>query len=206
MFAYYEKPFFSYHLWIILRKYNIKYSSKWVYYLTKNDVGDNKYVLITYDLRTFLKFLDKNYWNNFFNLYNSINNHYSILSTLYQLDLFDYNFFNIDSLKYEDKRKLKAYKSNKELNDLIMHDKIIKRFKKCVYDDLLLSFNEFKNNILGFQETNYNVKESKLIRQNIQHLIFKDIEISDLIKRSNRKWKLKLLLELIKSLDLKSYK
>jgi len=126
-FEYYKKPFFSYHLGIILRKFWIKYSSKGVFYRCPQQIfWKDENLLISDNLNDFIKWLDIYFSDhNFLENYENIKENKDIISTLSHLLLLDYRFFLIDNLKYEEKRKINTYKINENLNKLILSTKII---------------------------------------------------------------------------------
>ena len=162
IYEYYKIPFFSYHLWIILRKFWIKYSSKWVfYYLSHEETWLNdEYILITYDLKEFLYKFFNNYHflsdkNNFVNEKNTmfyfnkdnfwfkyyenwwINSENQLVNFIELIKLYTYQFFDIKNLKYEEKRKLKAYKRNESINNKLVSNKINNLYKFFLENNLL---------------------------------------------------------------------
>jgi len=140
-FEYYRKPFFSYHLWIILRKFWIKYSSKGVFYRIPQEIfWQDINLLITKDLYSFLEWI--NFWlsdTTFLDSYNNISENNDIIDTITKLYIFDYRFFNTENLKYEEKRKIKSYKINEKLNNLILENK--KNNIENIYAKLYLNKN-----------------------------------------------------------------
>lgn len=131
-YEYYKKPFFSYHLWIILRPFNIAYTSKGVFYRLPQQVfwSDEK-ILITNNLTKFLGWLDNFYPMedeydivSLYRGYLEIEKNVDIINTLELSNLFNYINFISENLKYEEKRKLSNYEVNEELNNLILERKV----------------------------------------------------------------------------------
>ena len=149
IYEYYRVPFLSYYIWIILRKFWIKYSSKWVFYYVsyKETWRNDKYILITYNLSKFLEifFKDFHLFNN--NIKNNlaykyyeewkINTEKKLVEFIETIKIFTYQLFEIDNLKYEEKRKIKSYKRNETINKRILEDKINNLYLFLINNNLL---------------------------------------------------------------------
>lgn len=129
IYPYFQKPFFWYYLWIISRNFWIKYTTKWIFFIFDeyNDVNipqTLKQLQVTDNLNDYLMFLNKYFSNGkFLESYNKISTHYMVIDTLELLDIYNYKFFEEKYLTYEEKRKIRSYKINKELQEEIMKKK-----------------------------------------------------------------------------------
>ena len=214
-FKYYEKPFFSYFFGIMMKRFGIKYGSKWVFRFEshKENWLMDVYIDTHTSLSDFIYYINKFSKDNaFIRWYQSISNYSDILKTLYSLSFFDYSMYEYSLLRYEEKRKIDDYETNKVIYDQIMKDQInnskLERWlvRTCILMSLINKSEGFRKEYFKNKKYIKNKIETNKRKEFVLNYIFRwnNLAIQDIYK-SNNEWKIAIfekMKEDIENLDI----